>query len=346
VRSELVRAASLGPAELARWSDLQRARPVYRSPFFRPEFAIAVGQAREVLVAVVEDAGSIVGFLPYEIDARRAGRSLGWPYSDYHGPVLDENADVDPRALVRAAGLGTWTFDHLPAALTDFAAYSFGGARSPYLDLADGLEAYLTSRRPHSEVRDTLRKARKLAREVGPLRFVPDSTDSGQFGLLLEWKRRQYAETGVRDVLADAGSVRLVEEVFGTRGRHFSGTLSVLYAGDEVAALLLGVQSETVWHSWFPVFHHELGRYSPGLVLLLELARAAEQLDIREIDLGKGEARYKAAFATDAVPLLEGCVGAGPFSAAPVRIRRSARRALRRVGLHRAARRALHRMAR
>jgi CelD/BcsL family acetyltransferase involved in cellulose biosynthesis len=346
VRFEVVPAASLGATELARWSDLQRARRTYRSPFFRPEFTTAVARVHEVRVAVIQDADEIVGFFPFEVAGRRAGRPLGWPRPDYHGPILDERAELDPRDLVRACGLATWTFDHLPAALAEFAPYSFGRGSSPCLDLGDGLESYLAARRARSDVRDTLRKARKLEREMGPLHFVPESDQADLFDRLLEWKRLQYAEAGVRDVLADAASRRLLEEVVATREPELTGTLSVLYAGEEVAALLLGVRSETVWHSWFPVFNRNLARYSPGLVLLLELARAAESLGIREIDLGKGDARYKTAFATDVVPLLEGCVGASALSVLRVRARTSARHALRRAGVHRAVRRALHRIRR
>jgi CelD/BcsL family acetyltransferase involved in cellulose biosynthesis len=301
---------------------------------------------RDVHVAVIEDAASVAGFFPFEVGRRRAGRPLGWPRSDYHGPVLDESAAPDPRELVRACGLTTWSFDHLPATLTAFDPYVFGQGRSPYLDLSEGFEPYLAGRKARSDVRDTLRKARKLEREAGPLRLVPESVDTDHVALLLEWKRSQYAETGVRDVLADTGSRELLAHVHATRGTEFAGALTVLYAGDVVAALDFGLRSGPVWHSWFPAYNRELRRYSPGLVLLLELTRAAAPLGIREIDLGKGEARYKQAFATGSLPLHEGCVGAQPFFAFPIKVRRSARRAVRRAGLHRAARRALRRIRR
>jgi CelD/BcsL family acetyltransferase involved in cellulose biosynthesis len=119
----------------------------------------------------------------------------------------------------------------------------------------------------------------------------------------------------------------------------------VLYAGDVVAALHLGLRSGQVWHSWFPAYNPDLDRYSPGLVLMLELAAAAASaLGIREIDLGKGEARYKLALATGSVALNEGSVGALPLSALSARAQAAARRTLRAAGVHRAARRALRRV--
>lgn len=344
MKVQVVPAAALGPAELDRWSELQRASPLYRSPFFRPEFTVAVARVRDVRVAVIEDAGSVAGFFPFEPGRRRSGRPVGRPFSDYHGVVLDDAADLDPRALVRASGLAAWSFDHLPAGMTAFAPYVLRRGRSPCLDLSQGFETYLEGRRARSDIRGALRKARKLARDVGPLRLVPHSDAPELLDRTVEWKRRQYAETGVRDVLADAGARDLLRLVHQSRSAGLSGALSVLYAGDVVAGLHLGLRSGTVWHSWFPAYNPELHRYSPGLVLLLELAGAAPSLGIRELDFGKGEARYKLALATGTVPLQEGCVGARPLSALPVRLRASARRALRTAGMHRAARRALRRI--
>lgn len=346
MRIQVVAASDLGPPELARWSELQRASPIYRSPFFRPEFMTAVARVRDVHVAVIEDAGSVVGFFPFEVGRRRGGRPLGWPHSDYQGPVLDTAAVLDPRELVRGCGLATWSFDHLPAGLAAFAPYVFGRGLSPYLNLSTGFDAYLAERRAGSDVSAALRKTRKLEREVGTLSFVPESDASDLFARLLQWKRLQYAETGVRDVLADAGSRELLGHLHTTGSAEFSGALSVLYAGDVIAALHFGLRSGSVWHSWFPAYNRELSRYSPGLVLLLELAKAAPRLGVREVDLGKGEARYKEALANGSLELHEGCVGAQALSTLPVRVRTSARRALRRAGVHRAARRALHRIRR
>jgi CelD/BcsL family acetyltransferase involved in cellulose biosynthesis len=346
VRIEVVSSESIGPSEVEQWGELQQ-QPVYRSPFFRPEFTLAIGCLRTVRVAMIEDAGRVVGFFPFEAGPRRSGRPVAWPRSNYHGPVFDENAELEPRALVRACRLATWSFDHLPAPLPGFVPHSFGRGRSPYLDLSDGFEPYLASRRKRSDVRDTLGKtARKLARDVGPVRFVPESDATDLLALLVEWKRRQYAETGVRDVLGDTESRELLERMHAVRGPDFAGALSVLYAGDVVAAMQFGVRSARVWHCWFPAYNRELSRYSPGLMLLLELARAAAPLGIREIDLGKGEAPYKLALASGSHELLEGCVGASALSALPVRARSSGRHALRRAGVHRAVRRAIHRIRR
>ena len=343
MRVRVVPAAALGPADLDHWSALQRATPLYRSPFFRPEFTLAVARVRDVRVAIIERDGSVAGFFPFEVGRGRTGRPVGRPFSDYHGVVLDDPAALDPRELVRASGLSTWSFDHLPADMTPFAPYAFAAARSPCVDLSDGFEAYLAGRRRHSDIRGAIRKGRKLAREVGPLRFVAETDAPELLAQTIEWKRRQYAETGVRDVLNDAGARDLLGHVHAARSAGFAGVLSVLYAGDVVAGLHLGLRSAAVWHSWFPAYNPDLHQYSPGLVMMLELARALPPLGIREIDLGKGDARYKQGLATAWVPLHEGSVGAGALSALPARAHASARRALRAAGVHRAVRRTLRR---
>jgi CelD/BcsL family acetyltransferase involved in cellulose biosynthesis len=334
VNVRIVTASALAASDRARWSELQRAKPLYRSPFFRPEFTLAVARVRDVRVAILEDAGSVAGFLPFEAGRRGHGRPVGRPFSDYHGPVLDEAGAIDARELVRACGLATWSFDHLPAGIAAFAPHVWSHGSSPCLDLTDGFDPGASS-----DIRGAQRKARKLAREVGPLRFVPDSDDADLLAQTIAWKRQQYAATGVTDVLADAAGRELLGHVHAARATGFAGMLSVLHAGDRVAALHLGLRADGVLHSWFPVYNPELHRYSPGLVLLLELAEAAPALGIRELDFGKGEARYKLALATGTVPLLEGCVGARPLSALPVRLRTSARRAVRATGVHRMLRR-------
>ena len=236
-------AGELGPAEIARWSELARATPLYRNPFFRPELTQAVARVRPVRVAVIEDAGAIAGFFPFEVGRRRAARPVGWPYSDYHGPVLDAAATIDARELVRACGVSAWSFDHLPAAIAAFDPHVRGRGASPYLDLSEGFEPYLDGRRSRSDIRGALRKGRKLAREVGPLRLVAHSDDPELLARTIDWKRAQYAETGVRDVLADTGARDLLGRVQAARGADFAGALSVLYAGDVVAALHLGLRS-------------------------------------------------------------------------------------------------------
>jgi CelD/BcsL family acetyltransferase involved in cellulose biosynthesis len=335
VNVAVVSARELGPTDLSRWSALQQARSVYRSPFFAPAFTLAVARVRRVRVAIIEDGGAVVGFFPFELGRGRGGRSVGAGFSDYHGVVHSEGAELDPLALISACGVGGWSFDHVPAELSAFAPYVHARGASPCLDLRAGFDDYVARRTSRSVFRDRARRARRLEREAGPLRFVAATDAPEVFDLLVAWKREQYARTGVRDVLADARARALLREVHASQGM-----LSVLYAGDEVAAVHLGLRCGRVLHSWFPAYNAELHRHSPGLLLMLELAQAAPGLGITEIDLGKGEARYKQALASASVELWEGRVGRHTLAG---RARSSARRMVRSAGVHRAVRRALRR---
>jgi CelD/BcsL family acetyltransferase involved in cellulose biosynthesis len=335
VNGTVLAANELGPDELARWSALRDGNAVYRSPFFAPAFTQAVAHVRDVRVAIIEDAGAVVGILPFELHRSRAGWPVGSGFSDYHGVLMDREAELNPLAVIRACGISGWSFDHMPAELGPFRPYVHGRGASPYLDLRAGFDAYLEGRRERSAIRDRGRRARRLEREAGPLRFVAASDSAQAFELLVAWKREQYARTGVRDVLADARALDLLRAVHDAQGM-----LSVLYAGDDVAAVHLGLRCGAVLHSWFPAYNADLNRHSPGLTLMFALAEAAPGLGITEIDLGKGDARYKQALATGSVELWEGYVGRHPLAG---RLRSSARRMARSAGVHRAVRRALRR---
>ncbi|HZD05938.1 MAG TPA: GNAT family N-acetyltransferase, partial [Longimicrobiales bacterium] len=50
---------------------------------------------------------------------------------------------------------------------------------------------------------------------------------------------------------------------------------------------------------WIPGYNQDLSRYSPGLLALIEVARAAPERGIERIDLGPGEELYKLRAATD-----------------------------------------------
>ena len=217
----------------------------------------------------------------------------------------------------------------------------FGGGRSPYLDLSDGFEAYVASRRERSDVRNALGKtARKLAREIGPVRFVLESDATELLALLIEWKRRQYAETGVRDVLADAGSRELLERMHAVARTGVRRALSALYAGDEVAALQFGVRSARVWHCWFPAYNRDLAGTRPGS------CSSWSWLGPR---LPSASVRSISARATPRTSSRSRPARTSSWKVASVRVpsrrsprgRESARRALRHAGMHRAVRRAM-----
>ena len=301
------------------WSRLQQANPHLASPYFRPEFTAAVAAVRsDVYVGVLQEGGETVGFFPFQRSWAGVGRPVAGRLSDYHGVIAATDYRWDSGELVRACRLRAWDFDHVPAVQEPFRPHGRAGRESPVMDLSGGYNAYVQAA-GSGEIGRTLRKRRKLEREAGPVRFEAETRDRAVLAKLLEWKTAQYRGSGLVNIFGFGWTVRLLERLLETRGDGFAGVLSALYVNGELAAAHMGMRSASVWHYWFPSYDEALGRYSPGLILLLEMARHAAQTGLRAIDLGKGDSRYKTSLKTASVPLLEGSV---EVSATAARLRR------------------------
>lgn len=109
----------------------------------------------------------------------------------------------------------------------------------------------------------------------------------------MAWKSAQYRRTGRMDRFARPWIVGLVDDLFQRREEHFTGVLSVLYAGDRPVAAHFGPRSRTVLAAWFTAYDPELRYYSPGLLMHLRVAEAARRDGVRVIDFGRGVKEYK-----------------------------------------------------
>jgi len=301
----------LTSAELTAWSRLQQAQPLFANPYFRPEFTQAVALVRgDVEVAVLRENGLEVGFFPFQRCRQHVAQPVGGRLSDYQGLIAGPALALDPVELIRQCELHVWHFDHLLCEQSAFTRHHRCLDWSPYLDLSQGYQAYAESLGPSSqnELRQTLRKARKMAREIGPLRLEYCCLDERPFELLLQWKQAQYRRTGVTNVFAHAWTTRLLREIWRRQTEPFAGWLSVLFAGERPIAAHFGMRSSRVLHWWFPAYDPALAGYSPGRVLLTELARACPEHGITRLDLGRGVAPYKARAMSGATCVAEGSV--------------------------------------
>jgi CelD/BcsL family acetyltransferase involved in cellulose biosynthesis len=308
--------AALPFEDLQIWSDLQRGDVALHSPFFRAEFIQAVAAVREdVEVAVLREGAETVGFWPYQRAAGGIGNPVGAGLSDYHGPILRAGFSIEPERVLEALGLRAWNFDHLPASMADFLPYHRRVSESPYLDLSQGYEGYRNARMPlrSDEISQSLRKSRKLGREIGTVHVEFHTTRQAVFEQLLAWKQQQYDRTGVPNVLARTWVIPLLERILKSNTPHFRPVLSALFAGDRLAAAHLGMISGTVLHYWFPAYDVELARYSPGSAILLHSAEACPEHGIQSIDLGKGPEQYKRRFMSGVHRVAEGFVDLRPI---------------------------------
>jgi CelD/BcsL family acetyltransferase involved in cellulose biosynthesis len=312
---KLIPASGLTLEHCEAWSQLQESNRNLDSPFFRPELALAMAEARDdAEIAILKQNGAAVGFFPFQRGKSNIAQSLAGRLSEFHGVVAEPGFVWDPEELIRGCGLTAWYFDHLPKTQTSFQKFAWGRSQSPYLDLSDGFDSYIAQRRDagSSGVAQVQRKARKIAREVGPLRFEMHTADQEAWHTLLQWKTAQHGRTGVLQVFEYPWVVAMLERLRHTQTDKFSGRLSALYAGNQLVAVHFGLQASHAFHIWFPAYNPQLGKYSPGLILLLEMARTLAAMGVQRIDFGKGPERYKANFKSGDLPISEGGIDFRP----------------------------------
>lgn len=303
--------AELGPVEIDRWRAIQSSRPDFDNPFLSAEFALAVGRARpDARVAVVEDGDRIVAFFPFERRSLGLGVPIGAGLSDCQAIVCEREIDLDVRELLSRCGLAAWRFDHLVSTERAMVGPVVIECASPFIDLSVGFAAYLASEEPRTSERfgRVFRRERKLARQVGPVRFGFDVHDDAALARLMTWKSEQYRRTGRPDRFAVRSTVQLVRELAHTEKPNLSGTLMTLYAGDRLVAVEFSLRSETTLAGWFPAYDPELSRYSPGSIRTLRTVEAAGLAGLQLYDLGKGEEEYKLRLKTGDLRVCEGWV--------------------------------------
>jgi CelD/BcsL family acetyltransferase involved in cellulose biosynthesis len=311
VRYDLIRGHELRGELRQRWREIQEADRAYASPFFCPEFTEHVAAVRDdVSIAVLEEAGRVVGFFPFHRRRGGVGRPVGLGLSDYHGVVAEPRVHWDVEGLLKACGLVSYEFDHLPVSQVEFGANVERVCKSPIVGLVDGFRAFRETRGKagRKQLREVERKREKLAEDGNPIKFVVSSSDGDVLRKLMEWKSAQCGRTGTFDYFGLKWCRRLVEGILRCEASSFGGVLSCLYVGESLIAAHFGMRSKTVWHSWFPAYSQEWRAYSPGMVLLVEIIRAGAGQGMGYLDFGKGMSTYKKRFMTDAIDVGEGRV--------------------------------------
>jgi CelD/BcsL family acetyltransferase involved in cellulose biosynthesis len=292
----LVPGGELSDDLVAVWARLQQTNPDLASPYFHAEFTKAVAAVRpDVEVAIIETSGKVGAFFPFQRERGRVGRPVGGIISDYHGLICAQDFRFSPRELLECTHLIAWEFDHLPTSQLSFGPFQSSIEPSPRIDLSWGYDEYVRQRRKagSEQIKKIFNLARRIEREVGPLRFVAESTDGGSLAAVLRWKSDQYLQSGKADLFAPGWIREVVNRIVSTHSNGCSGALSLLYAGDRLVAGHLGMRSRQVWHYWFPAYDPGAAKYSPGLILLLKMAEHAPEMGVHTIDLGKGMSPYK-----------------------------------------------------
>jgi CelD/BcsL family acetyltransferase involved in cellulose biosynthesis len=306
-----VPAGDLSAGHVRDWERWHREDPSLCSPFFHPEFTRHVAAVRSnVEVAILEEQGETIGFFPFQRGDGGVGGPIGESLCDFQGVIARPGAVFAAEPLIRGCGLNAWHFHHLLASQRPFRKHHYGEAPSLYMDLEGGFQAYCNERAKagSQQIRKAMQKARKIGREVGEIRFEPHTTCPEVFETLIRWKVAQYYRIEAINYLAPDWTRELLRRVAALDDPAFCGMLSAMYFGDRLAAVHLGLRSGPTLHAWFPAYNPELADYSPGLILFVKLAEAAESQGIRRIDLGRGTERFKVSLGSGAVSVAEGSV--------------------------------------
>jgi len=310
------------------WHDILDESPELSSPFLTPEVARVASQVIdniEVLrVAEADDDSeqeNAIGFLPFQRTSSRCGGPVAVGMNEFQAAIVRPNQDFSVTQWMRAANLDTLKYDHWQTTQADLEPYHTRVGDSPYIDLSDGYDTYRSlKKKTTSSFSQLERKQRKLEREVGPTRLEMHSSDESLFQLLLDWKSAQHNETGVVDIFQFDWVLDLLRRYRDEETPGFRGLYSVLFANDQPIAVHLGLTTPRTAHLWFPSYDRTFQKYSPGMIMFLEIAKELSQLGVNRFEFGPGPQRYKQNLMSAA-----GSVAIGTVDCSPAR--RLARRA-------------------
>ena len=311
MRVDVVRPKDLSADHLAHWQRLQAADPALGSPYLCHQFASALGRLRtDVFVAVIEHDGRISGFLPFQRKCGILGVPLGGRLSDVQAVIGHAGEPGEHRALLEAAGLTAFAFTNLLAGRGPFPCGVHEVRPSHLIDLSNGYDAYAEGRQFQGStiLKEVVRKASRLAAVAGPLRFVAHETSADQLAVLQAWKTEQYRRTRAANPFALDWVRRLLDDLLFCDEADFGGMLSTLWAGDQLAAIHFGMRSHRIWHYWFPAYNQRFARYSPGSILVQQMAAHAAGRGLAAIDLGRGDYLFKTRFSNACVGVARGMV--------------------------------------
>lgn len=308
------RPRELADVHVAAWRRLCESDARLSNPFLHPAFTFAVAAVRnDVEVAVLEESGLPVGFFPFQRSAWNIGNPVGGRLSGYQAFVVADGIKWSATELIEGCKLSSWQFEQLVAAQEPFREFHRQYEGSPYLDLSNGYEAYREARRASGSKRilkiESLR--RKLEREAGPVRFEFHNPNPALLTTLREWKSNQYRRTGLTDSFSFEWTVALFEHILQNPSDRFSAVVSVVWALERPVAISYALRAGGVLHGCFTGFDEDFSKYSPGSMMLLEIAREAPVNGIRHFELGNGVEYYKHSLASGETMMAQGSVDCG-----------------------------------
>ena len=308
VRVTVVRPDELGLEEARLWAKFQQLSPVMLSPFFSLAFTQAIGRLRpNARVAIVEEGGRIEAFLPFEFSSKTLAVPLGGSMNNLHG-FVHSGIPLDARWVVQQAGLRGWRFVHVPAEQRALVPYHYEGAvvENLGIHLGDGHESYFGNR-SKSLITEITRQRRALDRRVGKVSLEWHSSQPEK-GLRQLVARKSNKYHGTKVLFSDPTALRILEVLGTLEDENCRGVVNVLSAGERPVAIMHGLTGPRGLTCLFAAYDRELGRFSPGTMLMLAVAEEAANRGIDHLDLGGGQDSYKFRLANTSYPVAGGAV--------------------------------------
>ncbi|MCE4223527.1 GNAT family N-acetyltransferase [Methylobacterium sp. C25] len=318
----------------ALWRSMETAPEALATPYQRFDWVAAFVAGLEaqdrLRILVLRDAAGRPAALMALLIARMRGftvaRVVGAKHANYHMPLFASHqaaglsAEEVEAALVRAgqaAGIDAYALDHQPR-FWDGSANPLSARGTPCASDAYGLmlgpDAEATVKRSFSgDARKKLRaKERKLVEALGPVDYVQATTPESIAAILeafYEQKRTRFAAMGIANPYTDDDVRRFIAGATAPCEGRPAIELHALIARNDrrVLATFGGAVNDDrfsgMWTSFDP--DPEIGRFSPGDLLLHHLIGQQTSAGRRAFDLGVGEARYKSSICDETIELVE-----------------------------------------
>jgi CelD/BcsL family acetyltransferase involved in cellulose biosynthesis len=294
---------------ITKWHELLLKYSYLKSPFLTPEYHKLIHKCgQNVFIGLILKNEEVIGFFPFEKYADEKARPVGSIFCDYQCVIVPPQIKWSPTELLNACSLKEYYFDHQLLEQSQWQKYAEIQDVSWCIDLKDGYKVYekLLKSQNKKLLEQTYRKKRKLEREVGNVTFTSHINDEKLLCQLLEWKSNQWAESGWAGRFKEKWEQQLMKELMNTQTKKFGGLFSVLSVNDIPIAMHIGLYSSKVWHYWTTAYDQDYKKYSPGIIMLVEMIKCANDLGFDEIDMGKEAFRYKKSLYTHNVSLCEG----------------------------------------
>jgi CelD/BcsL family acetyltransferase involved in cellulose biosynthesis len=312
---QVVPTCELGSKQISDWKILLDSDNRFSSPFFSPGYSRLMAQcADNVMTGLIMQDGKVVGVFPFELTRAHHAQPVGLQFCDYQGVIVRPDISWQAEDLLIGLGLDSWRYDHLLASQHQWDRFHKITDVSWSIDLSGGIEGYEAHLRNTNSglLADTRRMWRMLEREVGPVAFTAHIVDHELLDKLLAWKAAKWAHTGSVGFLTSQWGRKVLHRLMETNQPDFGGMFSVLSAGGEAIAMHIGERTHCVWHYNTTAYDPEFKRYSPGILMLMLMARHATSIGITELDMGKEDFAYKRRFHTHVIPVAEGTAFANP----------------------------------